>query len=90
MLPLKIKKIKLIENDIKLGNLCTDHLHARLVAVRRTEFFHDLAATGQRLALHVFLVRRFFPQVTYFHFAYAIGGRPFDSDGGGGAGILLK
>ena len=44
--------------------------------------------TGQRLALHVFLVHRFFPQVTYFHFAYAIGGRPFDSEGG--AGILLK
>ena len=39
--------------------------------------------TGQRLALHVFLVRRFFPQVTYFHFAYTIGGRPFDSEGGG-------
>ena len=30
VLPLKIK---LIENDIKLGNLCTYHLHARLVAV---------------------------------------------------------
>ena len=30
VLPLKIK---LIENDIKLGNLCTHHLHARLVAV---------------------------------------------------------
>ena len=25
-----------------------------------------------------------FPQVTYFHFGYAIGGRPFDSEGGGG------
>ena len=22
--------------------------------------------------------------MTYFHFAYAIGGRPFDSEGGGG------
>ena len=40
--------------------------------------------TGQRLALHMFLVRRSFPQVTYFHFAYAIGGRPYDSEGGGG------
>ena len=38
----------------------------------------------QRLALHMFLDGRFFPQVTYFHFAYAIGGRPFDSEGGGG------
>ena len=45
--------------------------------------------TGQRLALHVFLVPYFFPQVTYLHSAYTIGGSPFDSEGVG-AGTLLK
>ena len=83
VLPLKIK---LKENDIKLGNLCIIHLHALLVAVDSCMSQWILPQPSQHWpAASIARVSCFslFSRVTYLHFAYAIRGRPFDSERAG-------